>query len=177
MQNSKKFMENSVRSVSFKIVKRQEIDLKIRIKIESLSNLHQIHSRQIGVFDNSLSYFNQHRNFGKEQVSDSNLSSEPFNSINAVSSKFYVKSFILKRKLILTTLSSPHVHKKSREQYKLDYYKTYYTCSVTNSQDYTKFMQFKLNLYEFYSNHGLAQSQNIVCTYQRKMNLQGFLPS
>jgi hypothetical protein len=174
MQISKKFIENSVRSVSSMVVKRQEINLKIRIKIESLSNLHQIHSRQIGVFDNSLSYFNQHRNFGKEQVNDSNLSSEP---LNLVSSKFYVKSFILKRKLILTTLSSPHVHKKAREQYKIDYYKTYYTCSVTNSQDYTKFMQFKLNLYEFYSKHGLAQSQNIVCTYQRKMNIQGFLPS
>lgn len=39
---------------------------------------------------------------------------------------FKVKHVSLKKKTkhLIVTLASPHVHKKSREQYKLDYYRT-----------------------------------------------------
>jgi hypothetical protein len=137
MQKFQNFYENKI------------LNLKIRIKIESLLNQHQTYLKQIHFYEN--------------------VNSNPFYNF-----KFKLKCFTLKKNLLLTTLSSPHIHKKSREQYKLYYYKTYYTCSILNFQDYKKFLQFKIQLYDFYLNHGL--SQYIICTYFKTIHIQGYLP-
>lgn len=39
-------------------------------------------------------------------------------------------TFKKKNKILLTTLTSPHVHKKSREQYKIDYYRIYFVFNI-----------------------------------------------
>ena len=84
-------------------------------------------------------------------------------------------SFTLKKKnkILLTTLTSPHVHKKSREQYKIDYYKTYFLCNIANLQDYKKFLQFKVRLYA----SCLEQGSQTTFTYKKCFNIQGFLPN
>jgi ribosomal protein S10 len=85
-----------------------------------------------------------------------------------------IKCVSLKRKnkILLTTLTSPHVHKKSREQYKINYYKTYLLCNIENLKDYKKFLKFKNLLYELQIEQGL----HIYFTFFKNFNIQGFLP-
>lgn len=103
------------------------------------------------------------------------LQSNNFNPIkDAFRLGLYPKSFALKKKnkILLTLLSSPHVHKKSREQYKMDSYRTFIFFSIKNPTDYKKFLQLKLKLYESYLNQGIQ----ITLTYSKSCFFQGFLP-
>lgn len=83
------------------------------------------------------------------------------------------KSFVLKKrnKILLTVLSSPHVHKKAREQYKIDYYRTFILFNLKNINDYKKFLQFKIKLYEFHLKEGLQ----ITLSYSKFGKIHGFL--
>ncbi len=81
-------------------------------------------------------------------------------------------TFKKKNKILLTTLTSPHVHKKSREQYKIDYYRIYFVFNIKTWQDYKKFLQLKLKLYQYYLDQGLS----ITFTYNKTFSVQGFLP-
>lgn len=85
------------------------------------------------------------------------------------------RCFILKKKnkILLTTLSSPHVHKKSREQFKIDYYKTYFFCDLSDLSDLNKFLKFKIKLYATSLEQGLV----VVITYKKNFMFKGFLPN
>lgn len=63
--------------------------------------------------------------------------------VQAYNLNFQVKQIGLKKKTknLLVTLASPHVHKKSREQYKMDLYGELLISNIKNIQDYQKFCQ------------------------------------
>lgn len=103
------------------------------------------------------------------------LQSNNFNPIKeAIDLGLSPKSFSLKKKnkILLTILSSPHVHKKSREQYKIDHYRTFVLLRTKNIEQYKKFLQFKMKLYKFHLNQGLQ----ITLSYSKSGFIQGVLP-
>lgn len=86
-----------------------------------------------------------------------------------------IKAFSLKKKnkVLFTLLSSPHVYKKSREQYKLNFYRTFLILTIKNMNEYKKFLQFKTNLYSF----SIDQGAQISFTYKKPILIKGFLPN
>jgi ribosomal protein S10 len=117
---------------------------KIRIKIESLTKLS--HRKQIQ--NNPLNILNQ----------------ALFYNLN-------FSYFILRKKKLITILSSPHVHKKAREQFYLKYYQIYYSYNILNYEQNTKFIQFLNKFKQLNSNQGVFFS----IIYHEKINLCGYL--
>ena len=60
-------------------------------------------------------------------------------------------SFKKKNKASFTVISGPHVHKKSRDQYKIESYKGFFAISVLDDFDFFNFLEFKRKLYASYS--------------------------
>ncbi len=100
--------------------------------------------------------FNSSLNF-----SSSHPSRRPFGSI----------SLKKKKKILLTILSGPHVHKKSREQYQIDFYRSFFFFSTTSLSDYKKFLEFKTSLYLLHFDLGFHLS----FFYSRHDSVRGFL--
>jgi len=65
---------------------------------------------------------------------------------NLQSSQF--TSFKKKNKLLLSLISGPHVHKKSRDQYYLQELSTLVGIKINNQQDLKNFNVFKSKLYQ-----------------------------
>lgn len=76
-----------------------------------------------------------------------------------------------KKKIMLTILAGPHVHKKSREQYKIDHNRAISYVSVTNFSDYKNFLEFKTNLYLLHFDQGF----HISFFYSRRDYVRGIL--
>jgi ribosomal protein S10 len=53
-----------------------------------------------------------------------------------------------KAKQRFTVISGPHVHKKSRQQYRIDSYCGFFSVLINDKQDYIKFQSLKKKLYE-----------------------------
>jgi hypothetical protein len=105
-----------------------------------------------------------------KQIQTNNLN--PLQEVYNLGLNFKYFTLKKKNKIMLTTLTSPHVHKKSREQYKIDYYKSYLFFHINNIYDYKKFLQFKIRLYQFKFEQGL----HITLTYFKLFSIQGILP-
>lgn len=75
------------------------------------------------------------------------------------------------KKIMLTILSGPHVHKKSREQYQIDKFSTLYYIKTRTPEDYKKFLEFKTNLYLLHFDQGF----NISFSYSRRDYVRGYL--
>lgn len=88
-----------------------------------------------------------------------------------------IKSYInlkKKNKILVTVISGPHVHKKSREQYKIDYYQSLLLLELDkdfstlhNDSLNSKFLYFKHQIYEKALDKGLE----ITYTYKKKEKL------
>lgn len=104
-----------------------------------------------------------------QQIQSNNLS--PLNE--AYNLNLNLNCFTLKKKnkILLTTLTSPHVHKKSREQYKINCYTMCIILNLKHVQDYKNFLKFKIKLYDLYLEQGLQ----ITLTYLKHFKIHGIL--
>jgi hypothetical protein len=107
------------------------------------------------------SFFPLHEAFNSSLNFLSLPSRRPFGSI----------SLKKKKKILLTILSGPHVHKKSREQYQIDFYRSFFFFSTTSLSDYKKFLEFKTSLYLLHFDLGFHLS----FFYSRRDSVRGFL--
>lgn len=120
-----------IKNLSYKKIKNYKIGIKIKT-YKKLPNLNQIKNNNLN----------------------------PLKEIYNLN--FNIKSFIFKKKnkILLTTLTSPHIHKKSREQYKINNYKIYYLFIIKNINDYKKYLKYKIKLYNIYLEQGLQINFN-----------------
>jgi len=87
--------------------------------------------------------------------------------------KLNIKSFVSlkkKTKQRLTVISGPHVHKKSRQQYRIDSYRAFFTLIVQNKEEYARFLDLKRKLYENYLDEGFE----ITFKYLKKKKMSTF---
>lgn len=83
------------------------------------------------------------------------------------SSKFLFNSYVSlkkKNKLKITLISGPHVHKKSRDQYKIDYFSGFFILNISSESDFGKFLEFKAELYQLNIDEGF----NILHPYEKR---------
>jgi hypothetical protein len=109
----------------------------------------------------SSSFFPLREAFNSSLHFSSLSSRRPFGSI----------SLKKKKKILLTILSGPHVHKKSREQYQIDFYRSFFFFSTSSLSDYKKFLEFKTSLYLLHFDFGFHLS----FFYSRRDSVRGFL--
>lgn len=84
-----------------------------------------------------------------------------------------IKSFVsLKKrsKKKFTVISGPHVHKKSRQQFRIDLYSSFLVLTIKDNKDYINFLNLKRKLYENFIDEGC----NITFRYlqREKIKLQ-----
>lgn len=111
---------------------------------------------------------------GKEKITirfgnyDKNRMLKPKNFIKHFASKLNldVKSFVsLKKKAKhrFTVISGPHVHKKSRQQYRIDSYVSFFVFELQNEEDFIRFSRLKQ---EFYRNN-MDQGSQVTFKHSR----------
>ena len=71
------------------------------------------------------------------------------------------KSFVQLRKgneLLITLISGPHVHKKSRDQYKIVKYSAFFAIGIRNRENLKTFLEYKERLFLFNADEGFKFS-------------------
>jgi len=99
---------------------------------------------------------------------DKNRMVKPKNFIKHTASKLKldVKSFVsLKKKAKhrFTVISGPHVHKKSRQQYRIDSYVSFFVFELKSKEDFVKFSNLKQELYR----NSIDQGSDITFKHSR----------
>jgi ribosomal protein S10 len=99
---------------------------------------------------------------------DKNRLLKPNNFINHTASKLKLdlKSFVsLKKKAKhrFTVISGPHVHKKSRQQYRIDSYVSFFVFELKSKEDFIKFSNLKQELYQ----NNIDQGSDITFKHSR----------
>lgn len=99
--------------------------------------------------------------------------SSPFSPLFKTTSSLPLRFFSLKKqkKLFFTILSGPHVHKKARQQFHLDYHRSLLYFTLSSLSDYKRFLLFKSNLFFFHYD----LSFHFSFFYFRRDSISGFL--
>nr|BBH42932.1 ribosomal protein S10 [Marophrys sp. SRT127] len=66
--------------------------------------------------------------------------------------------FKKKNQLLLSVIAGPHVHKKSRDQYKMQIYRGLFVLVVNTREEYKRFLTYKKQLYRLQVDEGMQLS-------------------